>query len=224
MSQPRLELVSHALCPYVQRAAIVLAEKGLPFTRTTIDLADKPDWFRALSPLGKVPLLKVDAAVLFESAPIVDYLDEAFAPALHPRDLIERARHRAWVAYASQLLDTIGAFYNAADAGALAAQRAALRQRFERLEQELDAGPYFGGAAFSIVDAAFAPAFRYFEVFDRLADVGVFSGLARVQAWRAALAARPSVRQAVGPDYAQRLLDFLRQRPSVLGVLAGRSA
>ncbi|TIV92227.1 MAG: glutathione S-transferase family protein, partial [Mesorhizobium sp.] len=29
----RLTLVSHHLCPYVQRAAIALAEKGVPFER-----------------------------------------------------------------------------------------------------------------------------------------------------------------------------------------------
>ncbi|MCV4777127.1 glutathione S-transferase N-terminal domain-containing protein, partial [Escherichia coli] len=47
-----LVLVSHALCPYVQRAAIVLAEKGVPFERRDIDLANKPSWFLKVSPLG----------------------------------------------------------------------------------------------------------------------------------------------------------------------------
>jgi glutathione S-transferase len=36
MSQP-LTLVSHLLCPYVQRAAIVLLEKGISFQRKNID-------------------------------------------------------------------------------------------------------------------------------------------------------------------------------------------
>ena len=52
-----LVLVSHALCPYVQRAAIVLAEKGVPFERRDIDLANKPDWFLKASPLGETPVL-----------------------------------------------------------------------------------------------------------------------------------------------------------------------
>ena len=56
MENTRYELVSHALCPYVQRAAIALAEKNLPYRRRDIDLARRPDWFRAISPLGKVPL------------------------------------------------------------------------------------------------------------------------------------------------------------------------
>src|SRR5207237_3450984 len=87
MPMPKLDLVSHHLCPYVQRAVITLTEKGAPFTRTYVDLANKPDWFTAISPLGKVPLLRIDDDdVLFESAVICEYLEETIAPALHPRD------------------------------------------------------------------------------------------------------------------------------------------
>src|SRR5262249_292305 len=46
-----LTLISHDLCPYVQRAAIALAEKGVGFRRVDIDLSNKPEWFRAISPL-----------------------------------------------------------------------------------------------------------------------------------------------------------------------------
>ena len=76
----KLTLISHPLCPYVQRVAIALAEKSLPFTRIDIDLAAKPDWFLAISPLGKTPVLKVGDAAIFESAVILEYLeDDAFA-------------------------------------------------------------------------------------------------------------------------------------------------
>ena len=53
----RLKLISHKLCPYVQRAVIALSEKGVAFERIDIDLANKPDWFLAISPLGKTPVL-----------------------------------------------------------------------------------------------------------------------------------------------------------------------
>ncbi len=55
----KLTLISHHLCPYVQRATIALREKDVPFERVNVDLADKPGWFVRLSPLGKVPLLQV---------------------------------------------------------------------------------------------------------------------------------------------------------------------
>jgi glutathione S-transferase len=79
-----LKLVSFDLCPYVQRAAIVLAEKGVLFERIDVDLSDKSDWFKTISPLGKVPLLQVGDEVLFESAVIVEYLEETRGRPLHP--------------------------------------------------------------------------------------------------------------------------------------------
>jgi glutathione S-transferase len=218
---PRLELVSHALCPYVQRAVIVLTEKGLPFTRTVVDLADKPAWFRALSPLGKVPLLKVDEHVLFESAVICDYLDEVFGPRLHPPAPLERARHRGWVELASALLNDIGRLYAAPDEGTFEARRVELRDRLAYVEGALGAGPFFAGAAFSLVDAAFAPAFRYFDVFDRFADLQLFDERPKLRAWREALSRRQSVQGAVAESYPQALRDFIVSRNSHMSRLAG---
>src|ERR1700730_17258211 len=83
---PMLTLISHDLCPYVQRAVIALTEKAVPFDRVYIDLANKPDWFLAISPLGKVPLLQVDNGVIFESAVILEYLEETQPKPLYPRD------------------------------------------------------------------------------------------------------------------------------------------
>jgi hypothetical protein len=39
---PKLTLISHHLCPYVQRAVIALREKRVPFERIDVDLANKP--------------------------------------------------------------------------------------------------------------------------------------------------------------------------------------
>jgi glutathione S-transferase len=76
-----LQLVSHKLCPYVQRAVIALAEKQVPFERIDIDLGTKPDWFNTISPLRKVPVLRigggVSETVLFESNVICEYIEEA---------------------------------------------------------------------------------------------------------------------------------------------------
>lgn len=217
-----LRLVSHRLCPYVQRAAVALAEKGVPFEREDIDLAAKPDWFLALSPLGKVPLLVVDdGTALFESAVICEYLEETQpGPRLHPEDPLERARHRAWVEFASATLASIAGLYAASDAAAFEAKRADLAAKAAWLERALADGPWFAGARFGLVDAAFAPVFRYFDAFEaHLPPLGVMDGLPRLAAWRAALAARPSVRGAVAPDYPERLAAFLRARGSHLAGL-----
>ena len=216
----KLALVSHTLCPYVQRAAIVLAEKGVAFERIDIDLANKPDWFKAISPLGKTPVLLVDNDAndaIFESAVICEYLDDTLLPRLHPADALKRAQHRAWMEFGSALLNAIGAFYNAADAELLTRQREDIRRRFGQLEAVLpDQGPYFAGTSFSMVDAVFGPVFRYFDVLDDVGEMGFFEQLPKVQAWRAALAARPSVQQAVGSGYAAELHHFFLARGSEL--------
>lgn len=214
--RPPLTLVSHALCPYVQRAAIVLAEKGVPFERRDIDLANKPEWFLALSPLGKTPVLQVGGEALFESAVICEYLDETEAPRLHPADALQRARDRAWVEFGSALLNAIGAFYTAADDAALEERARDIGERFARIEAALGEGPWFDGERFGLVDAAFGPVFRYFDVFDRIGDFGFMDRRPRVLRWRAALARRPSVRDAVAADYPSRLLSFLQARRSAL--------
>jgi glutathione S-transferase len=214
-------LVSHALCPYVQRAAIALAEKGVPFERRTIDLADKPAWFRAISPLGKVPLLIVREddgreTVLFESAVICEYLEEtAPGPRLHPADPLKRARARGWIEFGSAILADIWGLETAQGAAAFEAKRAALAAKFATVEAAVT-GPFFTGERFTLVDAVFGPIFRYFDVFDALADTGVFVAAPKVRAWRAALAARPSVRDAVAPDYPERLSAFLARHEAWL--------
>jgi glutathione S-transferase len=207
----------------VQRAAIVLAEKGVPFERVDIDLSDKPEWFVRLSPLGKVPVLVVEQdgrqEVLFESAVIAEYLDETIAPRLHPADPLEKARHRAWIEFASALLADLSGYYSAADEAAFRAKGAAIEAKLERLEEQLGEGPYFAGARFGLVDAAFAPAFRYFDLFDEITGTTPFDGKPKLEAWREALSKRTSVRGAVAPDYLEALRRFVRAKGSRLASL-----
>ncbi|OLP61412.1 glutathione S-transferase [Xaviernesmea oryzae] len=222
MSDEKLTLISHHLCPYVQRVAIALLEKGIPFERQYVDLSAKPDWFLSLSPLGKVPLLLVqrdldEQTVLFESNVICEYVEDMpFGPPLHPDDCLIRARHRAWMEFGSSVLSDLWGFETAKDAQTYAAKRHHLIEKFRRVEAELGHGPYFDGERFSLVDAVFAPIFRYFDVFDRISPTGIFEGMPRVAGWRAALSARPSVRSAVTQDYDDHLLVFLKNHDAWL--------
>jgi glutathione S-transferase len=211
------ELISNDLCPYTQRAAIQLAEKGAPFTRVYIDLADKPEWLSRLSPLGKVPLLRVGDAAIFETVVICEYLEDV-APGrpLHPADPLDRARHRAWIELSSAIIADVFGFYTAPDGAAFDRKRNDLRGKLCLLDGNLEARPYFAGSEFHLVDAAFAPVFRLFETLDRAGDFRFFEGLENVEAYRAALAGRESVQQAVVPDYAQRFERYLRARGSHL--------
>jgi glutathione S-transferase len=219
-----LTLVSFDLCPFVQRAAIALAEKGVDFRRVDVDLSDRPEWFRAISPLGKVPLLRVGDDVLFESAPIVEYIEETTPKPLHPHDPIERAKHRAWMEFGSSVLGDIWVLETTPDQAAFAAKRDMLADKFKQIERTLTSGSYFAGARFSLVDVVFAPVFRYFDTFERFVDLLLFEAVPKVAAWRAALAQRPSVIGAVVPDYSARLAAFLHKKNGWIAGLMRRAA
>jgi glutathione S-transferase len=218
-----LKLISHKLCPYVQRAVIALAEKGVPFERIDIDLANKPDWFLKVSPLGKTPVLLVGDHAIFESAVILEYLEESQANPLHPADALRRAEHRSFIEFGSAILNDIAGLYAASDEAAFTARALQLKQRFERLEARL-VGPWFDGETFSLVDAVFGPVFRYFDVFDEIGDFGILGAKPKVARWRQNLAARASVRSAVSADYPALLRDFIDRRRSYLSQLQAKVA
>jgi glutathione S-transferase len=219
-----LKLISHKLCPYVQRAVIALTEKGVGFERIDIDLASKPDWFLAISPLGKTPVLLVGDKAIFESAVILEYLEETQPKPLHPADALMRAEHRAWIEFGSTVLNDIAGFYAAPDEATFKVKTSQLERRLARLEERAAASPWFEGESFSLVDAVFGPVFRYFDVFDEIADFGILAGKPNLLRWRKALAARPSVRTAVSADYAALLEAFLDRRNSWISRLQAHAA
>src|SRR5205823_6433725 len=137
---------------------------------------------------------------------------------LHPADPLARAKHRAWIEFGSATLNDIWGLYTAPDEAAFNAKAAALKGKFMRVEARLK-GAWFDGERFSLVDAVFGPVFRYFDALDRIDDFAILSGLPKIAAWRAALAARPSVREAVSPEYPALLREFYRTRGSHLSRL-----
>ncbi|MEY9513497.1 glutathione S-transferase [Bradyrhizobium elkanii] len=192
-----LKLISHKLCPYVQRAVIALREKGVPFERIDIDLANKPDWFLKISPLGKVPVLVVTRddgkeVALFESNVICEYIEETQAGAkLHLQDPLVRAEHRAWMEFGSAILGDLWGLETATDAAAFESKRQAVAAKFARVEAALGAGPFFAGQNFSLVDAgirADLPLFRFVRPADRSRGVHAHAKTSRL-AQRAGTAA-----------------------------------
>jgi glutathione S-transferase len=217
-----LELISFKLCPYVQRVVITLLHRALPFRMTFVDLDDPPPWFLDVSPFGKVPLLRVDGTVLFESAVINEFVDEvAPGPAMLPGTPLERAVSRAWVELASACLVDHSDLVAAADDKAFKRTLAALKDKLERLEEQLGEGPYFHGAALALVDTAFAPLFMRLEILRPLAAVYESAQLPRVGRWSQALLAVPAVGDSVVPEFRELYLDDIRRRR---GVLASRLA
>jgi len=212
-------LISHHLCPYVQRAVIVLTEKDIAHKRTYIDLSNKPDWFTKISPLGKVPILETSGAVVFESQIIVEYLDEITTGSLHPIDPLQKAHHRSWIEFGSQTLNAIAALYSAKDADTYNEKYQTLDDKFNRIEQEIDA-PFFAGETFHIIDGVWGTIFRYLDVFDTIEGFQSMTGSTKLTAWRNAVMARASVVGATPEGYPDRLMEFLKNKNTHISKLA----
>jgi len=190
-------LVSFKTCPWVQRAAIVLREKNVPFEFRHIEPDNRPDWFLAISPHKKVPVLRIDDTVsLFESSAIAEYLDETITPRLHPDDPVQRAINRAWTDYVPTFSSAVTGVAYAADEAAYKTAAEKIAPAFSQLERALDKqsapGPLFNGAKYSLVDAAYAPFLQRYFFLDRIKPLGVIEKYPRLQAWAQALMKRPS--------------------------------
>jgi len=193
---PKYLLVSFKTCPWVQRAAIVLREKGIEFELRHIDRDNRPDWFLAISPHKKVPVLSIDGKVsLFESNAINEYLDETIEPRLHPDDPVLRAVNRAWTDYLPTFSEMVTGTAYSEDEAEYKEDIAQIPLAFARLEGALEkqgAGPFFNGAKYSLVDAAYAPFLQRYHFLDCIKPLGVIEKFPRVKAWAETLRKRPS--------------------------------
>jgi glutathione S-transferase len=197
----KLELISFKTCPFVQRAVITLLEKNMEFDVNYVDLKHPPEWFLEISPFGKVPVLRVDDKVLFESAVIVEFLDEISPPSLHPEDPFQKAENRAWIEFGSNLNMEQYGMLIAKDQVAFEKKYQTLHKDLLRLEQQLGDGPFFNGDRFALVDAAYAPPLMRFSVIERYYDFNLLKACPKIQAWQQVLLSRESVKQSVVPEF-----------------------
>lgn len=210
----RLHLISFKTCPFVQRAVITLKYKEIDFDITYIDLADPPDWFIEISPLQKVPVLKVDDEILFESAVINEFLDEITDGALQPKDALARAKNRAWIEFASDMLGNLYMMKMSKDEESYDKYRGNLVEQLHRVEKRLGDGPWFNGGDFSLADTAFAPLFRQNSVADYRLSVIDPETMPKVDAWSRRLLALPAVRESVVGEFEDLYLEAMRKNGS----------
>ena len=209
-----LHLISFKTCPFVQRAVITLKHKNIDFDITYIDLADPPDWFLEISPLGKVPVLKVDDEILFESAVINEYLDEITGGDLQPKEPLARAKNRAWIEFASNMLGNLYMMKMSKDEERYTRYRDLLVNQLHRVEKNLGDGPWFNGEAFSLADTAFAPLFRQDSVAGGKLSVIDPETMPRVSAWAERLLALPEVRDSVVDEFEDLYLAAMEKNGS----------
>ncbi len=206
-----IELVSFKICPFVQRSVITLRKKNIEFKTTYIDLADKPDWFLKLSPLGKVPIVKYGSEVLFESAVINEFLDEITPNPIMPTDPLRKAQDRGWIEYSSTLLGDQYAMYVAKTTEDFEKAAQTLSDRLRGIEEAVALQGYFAGDRFSLVDCALAPLFTRFDIISRRYDRDFLRDLPRLSALSTKLLAHDFVQESVVSDFDDIFVGYLKR-------------
>jgi len=180
-----LTLYDAARCPYCARARIMLAEKGVEFETTEIDLTDRPAWIYEKNSTGRVPVLEEDAWLLPESSVILEYLEERYPePPLLPADPADRALARLLIFRHDELTKPYYALRRDEDGAA-----EALDRELARLDERLARQRWLTGREFGLADIAYAP--WILRARDMLGvDIDRFGALA---AWLERVLERPSV-------------------------------
>lgn len=208
-----LELISFELCPFVQRAVIMLRYKEIPFKIQYIDLRQPPAWFLEISPTGKVPVLRCDGEVLFESAVICEFLNESYAPSLHPESALKRAKHRAYIEFSSSLMGMMYATSLSKTEAEYIKQRKMLQQELAKFEPFLTAEGYFEGFELCLVDVTIAPLFMRLALLDHAVPLEL-PELPKIKAWSDRLLALPAVQNSVIPEFTTRYVAHFNAQGS----------
>lgn len=194
-----VEIVSSSTCPFAQRTRMALLEKNISFDLVEIDLDNKPRWFLKISPYGKVPILRHNDKVIFESSVINEYLEDVF-PQKHllPDDPAAKAQARIWIDFAN--VRFIPHVYKLMLAQDLVRQKIHKKKLIDALlmiEHEglgkLSDGPYWLGEKVSLVDLSFLPHLQRLCVLKHYRDFEIPEECILLKSWLQLMHQRPSV-------------------------------
>ncbi|MGV8995422.1 MAG: glutathione S-transferase family protein [Parvibaculaceae bacterium] len=202
-----------ALSPFVRKTRVFLAEKGLPYTLEQVNIFPPPDWFKEISPLGRIPVLKDDetGAVLPDSSVICAYLEKANpTPALYPSKPLSYARALWLEEYAdSELAGAVGmGMFRPMVVNKLMGKESdrataeetlnkKLPRYFAYLDKEIGTKEFFVDDVFTIADIAVATQFANFNHTGFRLDAGAYPNLDR---YVKAIHARPSFAACIGEE------------------------
>lgn len=195
-----LQFYSNDVCPFAYRVRLTLAEKNIDHELHTIDLQNIPDWYSAVSPTGKVPLLKRGDDVVWESTVINEFLEDAY-PETHllPKDPVARAHARIWIEYCNTAFQPnyCGLVFEL-DEGKHDAIRNVLHESLKHIDEGLAKtapGPYWLGEQLSLVDLTYYPFFEHAPVLSHYRSFEIPAEFKYIHRWLSAMRERPSVRE-----------------------------
>jgi len=174
MSKPILH--GAPLSPFVRKARVALAEKGVDYELDPLVPFGAADEYKKLSPLKKIPCWEEGDFALPDSSAIVAYLERIHPePSLYPKDAKQFARALWYEEYADTKLAEVcttpffqrvvraGLMKQTADEEAIQKVLAeVMPEVFDYLEGELDGREYLAGGQFSVADIAVGSMFVNF--------------------------------------------------------------
>lgn len=194
----QLELVSFKLCPFVQRAIIVLKKQQIDYQLTYINLLNPPDWFKKISPTGQVPLLIVDKRVIFECNAISELVNDVGLIDMHPHPALKKAENRSWIEFSSTLLMDLFNLVIASNEDKFNQAKTHLLAKLSRLEAIKNKAKFFNDNKFCMIDCAFAPFFMRLAWINKFTDDALsLDNLPHLNAWSGALLADDTVQKSV---------------------------
>ena len=201
-----IKIYSSARCPYAQRTRMLMIEKEIPFELTEVDLRNKPDWFLAVSPYGKVPVIVDDGQTIYESAIINEYLDEKYKSIpMMPEEPVERAKARIWMDYCTNKYLTLSRklLVDHGNEELQTENKKKMKESLIYIEQECFEknanGPFWLGNNISLVDLHYAPFFERFGAFKELFGVEWPKECIKISDWWSAIQKRDSYKMTVLP-------------------------
>jgi len=196
-----LTLYYHPLSSFCWKVLIALYENDIPFTPQLVNLGAHEERAALLKvwPVGKFPVLRDDARrqAVPETSIIIEYLDTHFPGRTRfiPEDgelaLQTRLRDRFYDLYVhlqtQAVVDNRLRPQNAKDPHGVHNALMRLRASYAILDDQMKAGGWAAGAAFTMADCAALPALFYGDKVEPLA------AFANVSGYLERLKARPSV-------------------------------
>lgn len=213
-----LELISFNVCPFVQRSVITLQHKKCDYNIIFIDINNPPDWFLEISPLGRVPVLKVDnREILFESAVINEFIDDVTPGSLKPSDPLTLAKNRAWIEYGGTCLGDLYMIADHRKEQDMQNQINELVTRLQRVEDVLNNSPYFNGEKLALVDAAYAPLFIRLDFMNDRLNFLNWSDFSKLEQWKQNLLQLEAVQKSIIDDFDLHYANKIRSQNGYLG-------
>jgi glutathione S-transferase len=212
-----LTFYTHGICPYAQRVAFALEEKGVSFAAVEVDLSKKPRWFSQLSRSGLVPAIQLaDGRVQTESLDIIELLEAEF-PESKPLIPADRSTMDRLVRSCGSLESAgwrmLGGSWSfprghKPSASTIAGLEKVLKELSSAIEES--GRPFLCGAEPTLADIALGPFItRFALVLPRTCGYEITDSSESMRVWLHALHSRPSF-QATFPEPGAFLRAVLR--------------